>query len=115
MNKKEKQLLFIHETKTAALIQASMMTGAILAGASEREVERIERCAYNIGIAFQIQDDILDVVGDEKELGKPIVFVNVSGSSQFSALREMLNTCTPTGVLSLKRSRMPSLRGALRI
>lgn len=66
------ELLFIHENKTAALIQASMMIGAILAGASEREVERIEKCAYNIGIAFQIQDDILDIVGDEKELGKPI-------------------------------------------
>ena len=66
------ELLFIHENKTAALIQASMMIGAILAGASEREVERIEKCAYNVGIAFQIQDDILDVVGDEKELGKPI-------------------------------------------
>lgn len=66
------ELLFIHENKTAALIQASMMIGAILAGASEREVERIEKCAYNVGIAFQIQDDILDIVGDEKELGKPI-------------------------------------------
>lgn len=66
------ELLFIHENKTAALIQASMMIGAILAGASEREVKRIEKCAYNIGIAFQIQDDILDIVGDEKELGKPI-------------------------------------------
>jgi len=66
------QLLFIHENKTAALIQAAMMIGAILAGASEREVERIEKCAYNIGIAFQIQDDILDVTGTMEELGKPI-------------------------------------------
>jgi len=66
------ELLFIHENKTAALIQASMMIGALLAGASECEVERIEKCAYNIGIAFQIQDDILDVIGNEAELGKPI-------------------------------------------
>ena len=66
------ELLFIHENKTAALIQASMMIGAILAGASEREVERIEKCAYNIGVAFQIQDDILDVTGTMEELGKPI-------------------------------------------
>ncbi len=66
------QLLFIHENKTAALIQSSMMIGAILAGASESEVERIEKCAYNIGIAFQIQDDILDVTGTMEELGKPI-------------------------------------------
>ena len=66
------QLLFIHEKKTAALIQASMMVGAILAGASASEIERIEKCAYNIGIAFQIQDDILDVIGSQEELGKPI-------------------------------------------
>lgn len=66
------QLLFIHEHKTSALIQASMMIGAVLAGASESEVEAIEKCAYNIGIAFQVQDDILDVVGDEATLGKPI-------------------------------------------
>jgi len=66
------QLLFIHEHKTAALVQAAMMIGAILAGADETEVERIEKCAYDIGIAFQIQDDILDVVGTMEELGKPI-------------------------------------------
>lgn len=66
------QLLFIHEKKTAALIQAAMMVGAILAGASKEVVSKIEKCAYNIGIAFQIQDDILDVIGDSKELGKPV-------------------------------------------
>lgn len=66
------QLLFIHENKTAALIQAAMMVGAILAGADAGEIERIERCAYNIGIAFQIQDDILDVTGSQEQLGKPI-------------------------------------------
>lgn len=66
------QLLFIHEHKTAALIQAAMMTGAILAGASEAQVQAVERCAYNIGIAFQIQDDILDVTGDSQELGKNV-------------------------------------------
>lgn len=65
-------LLFIHEHKTAALIQAAMMIGAILAGASDAQVEAIEKCAYNIGIAFQIQDDVLDVIGDSKELGKTV-------------------------------------------
>ena len=49
-----------------------MMIGAILAGADETAVEAMEKCAYNVGIAFQIQDDILDVIGDEKLLGKPI-------------------------------------------
>lgn len=66
------ELLFIHEKKTAALIQASMMVGAVLAGASGEDVEQIEKCAYNIGIAFQIQDDILDIVGNTQELGKPV-------------------------------------------
>ncbi|MCI9338666.1 MAG: polyprenyl synthetase family protein [Lachnospiraceae bacterium] len=65
------RLLFVHAHKTAALIQAAMMTGAILAGASEEQVAAVEKCAYNIGIAFQIQDDILDVIGDSGELGKP--------------------------------------------
>lgn len=66
------ELLYIHENKTAALIQSSMMIGAILAGAEDKQVKDIEKCAYNIGIAFQIQDDILDVVGTQEELGKPI-------------------------------------------
>lgn len=65
-------LLYIHENKTAALIQAAMMVGAILAGAGEKEVALVEKCAYNVGIAFQIQDDILDVTGTMEELGKPI-------------------------------------------
>lgn len=66
----EDQLLFIHSHKTAALIQAAMMTGAILAGASEEEVKRIEDCGCRIGIAFQIRDDILDVTGSLEVLGK---------------------------------------------
>ena len=66
------QLLFIHQHKTAALIEASMMVGAILAGADDATVSKIEKCAYDLGVAFQIQDDILDVVGDEAVLGKPI-------------------------------------------
>ena len=65
-------ILFIHEHKTAALIQAAMMIGAVLAGADEKKVSLVEKCAYNIGIAFQIQDDILDVIGDSEELGKPV-------------------------------------------
>ncbi len=68
----EEQLLFIHEHKTAALIQASMVIGAIIAGGTEEQIAALEKCGYNIGIAFQIQDDILDVVGDSKELGKTV-------------------------------------------
>lgn len=65
-------LLFIHENKTAALIQAAMMIGAILAGAGEEAVSAMEKAAYNIGIAFQIQDDILDVTSTTEVLGKPV-------------------------------------------
>ncbi|MBP3477648.1 MAG: polyprenyl synthetase family protein [Lachnospiraceae bacterium] len=68
----EEMLLYIHEHKTAALIQSAMMIGAVLAGASGEEIAAIEKCAYNIGIAFQIQDDILDVTGSQEVLGKPI-------------------------------------------
>lgn len=68
----EELLLFIHEKKTAALIQAALMIGGIFAGASDTEIRSLEKAAYDIGIAFQIQDDILDVTGNEKILGKPI-------------------------------------------
>ncbi len=68
----EEMLLFIHENKTAALIQAALMIGAILAGADASDVEKMEHAAYNIGIAFQIQDDILDVTGNSEVLGKPV-------------------------------------------
>jgi len=66
------QLLFIHKNKTAALIQAALTIGAILAQAPEETVEKLEQVGYNVGVAFQIQDDILDVTGSQKELGKPI-------------------------------------------
>lgn len=68
----EELLMFIHENKTAALIQSSMMIGAVLAGADVKQINDIEKIGYNIGIAFQIQDDILDVTGTFEELGKPI-------------------------------------------
>ena len=63
-------LLFIHENKTAALIQSSMMIGAILAGACEEDIKTMEKIAYNVGIAFQIQDDILDITSSLEVLGK---------------------------------------------
>ena len=66
------KLLFIHEHKTAALIQSAMMIGAYLAGAEEKAVKELERAGYAIGIAFQIQDDILDITSTLEELGKPV-------------------------------------------
>lgn len=68
----EEQLYFIYRLKTGALIEGSMMIGAILAGASPEEVEKIQMVARNVGLAFQIQDDILDVTGEQETLGKPV-------------------------------------------
>ena len=66
------QLHFVYENKTGALIEASMMIGAVLAGASEEDVRLIESVASDIGMAFQIQDDLLDIIGDSSVLGKPV-------------------------------------------
>ena len=66
------RLDFIYELKTGALLESAMMIGAILAGAEEEEVAVIEQVAKKIGIAFQIQDDILDVTSTEEVLGKPV-------------------------------------------
>lgn len=66
------KLDFIYRLKTSALIEASMMTGAALAGASEEQIRQIEAAARDIGLAFQIRDDILDVTSTMDELGKPV-------------------------------------------
>ena len=63
---------FIYRLKTSALIEGSMMIGAILAGASEEETAQIEQVASDVGLAFQIQDDILDVTSSSQVLGKPV-------------------------------------------
>ena len=66
------QILFIHKNRTSALIEACMMIGAVLAGASKEDVMAMEECGEYIGLAFQIQDDILELTGDEEEIGKPV-------------------------------------------
>lgn len=68
----KEMLDYIYRNKTSALIEAAMITGAVLAGAEEKEVEIIGEAAGKIGLAFQIQDDILDVTSTEEELGKPV-------------------------------------------
>jgi len=96
----EELLLFIHKNKTAALIQSAMMIGAVLAKASKEEVNIVEKIGYNIGVAFQIQDDILDVTGSFEELGKPIgsdeknskvTYVRLKGLEQAKADVEKLS------------------------
>lgn len=66
------KLDFIYQLKTGALIEAAMKIGAILAGATTEEQRIVEQAAGRIGLAFQIQDDILDVTSTFEELGKPI-------------------------------------------
>jgi geranylgeranyl diphosphate synthase, type II len=67
---KRQALMYIHNHKTVALIKASLLAGAILAGASNRQYKALARYADKIGLAFQIMDDVLDVIGDKKKLGK---------------------------------------------
>ncbi len=84
---------FIHKNKTAALIESAMLIGAVLAGATTEEQDKVEQVAANIGIAFQIQDDILDVVSTTEELGKPV------GSD------EKNNKCTYVSLMGLDRAK----------
>lgn len=68
----QEKLDFIYELKTGALLESSMMIGAVLAGASEEETAAVEKIASDVGLAFQIRDDILDVTSTLETLGKPI-------------------------------------------
>lgn len=66
------KLDFIYRLKTGALIEASMLIGAVLGGAADEDCKIVESLASKIGMAFQIRDDILDVTGSEETLGKPV-------------------------------------------
>jgi len=66
------ELLFIHRHKTGRLITASVVSGGITGGGSEEEIEALRRYGDHIGLAFQIVDDVLDVVGDQEKLGKNV-------------------------------------------
>ena len=68
----KEQLLYTYENKTAALLEASLMIGGILAGVDEKAVDNLEKAGSNLGLAFQIQDDILDIESTDEELGKPV-------------------------------------------
>ena len=65
-------ILTIHKLKTGALISAACILGCIAAGANEKQIEAASRYAYYLGIAFQIKDDLLDIEGNEEDLGKPV-------------------------------------------
>jgi geranylgeranyl diphosphate synthase type II len=65
-------LQYIHAHKTGALLTASVLAGAILCGADAVQQQALERYGRSIGLAFQIADDILDIVGDQEKIGKPV-------------------------------------------
>ncbi len=67
-----KDLLTVYKLKTGALISAACLLGCISAGASNEQLSAASKFAYSLGIAFQIQDDILDIIGDQDKLGKPV-------------------------------------------
>ena len=96
----KEQLDFIYKLKTSALLEAAMMTGAVLAGAAEEEVRTIEQVASDVGVAFQVRDDILDVTGTLESIGKPVhsddknektTYVTLKGLEQASADVEELS------------------------
>ena len=79
-------LQYIHSHKTACLIDSGFEIGAILAGAPEEDIRRLEQIALYTGLAFQIQDDILDVIGDSAELGKPVGSDEEEGKTTYVTL-----------------------------
>ncbi|HJB45550.1 MAG TPA: polyprenyl synthetase family protein [Candidatus Mediterraneibacter surreyensis] len=92
---------FIYRLKTGALIESSVMIGAVLAGASEKEVLQVESVAAKVGMAFQIQDDILDVTSTTEMLGKPVhsdeknektTYVTLKGTDESGREVERLTT-----------------------
>lgn len=80
------QLEYIHKNKTGRLLEFPVLAGAILANATEKEIEQLLIYARNIGLAFQIQDDILDVIGTEEEIGKPVGSDIENGKSTYATL-----------------------------
>ena len=66
------QLEYMHRNKTGALIKESVRIGALLAGATSQELQVLTNFAEEIGLAFQIKDDILSEIGDSKKTGKPV-------------------------------------------
>lgn len=101
-------LYYVYKNKTAALMEASLMIGGILAGASKEQIVCLEEIGTQIGIAFQIQDDILDVVGEEAVIGKPLHSDEKNQKSTYVALhgldksRAKVEECTRKGLNTLK-------------
>lgn len=105
---KEEELKYIHENKTAAMLKISVRMGAILAGCTEIELQKVTNYAEKIGLAFQIKDDILSEEGNEEILGKPVgndkeaekcTYVSQYG---LQGAKEILNKITKEAIEELK-------------
>ncbi len=82
----QKQLQRMHELKTGALIQASAMTGGLLSNGTDAQIDHLKHYAHNIGLAFQIADDILNVEGDPEQMGKATGTDTMAGKNTYPAL-----------------------------
>lgn len=94
------RLDMMYGLKTGALIQASMVIGAILAGAEEDEIKAIEKIAGDIGLAFQIRDDILDVTSSQAELGKPVHSDEKNEKTTYVTIMNLDNASNEVTVIS---------------
>lgn len=108
----KEMLDYIYKHKTSALLEASMMAGAVLGGADEQELALVESAASDIGLAFQIRDDILDVTSTSEELGKPvhsdeknnkITYVTLFGTEEASRQVEALSESAVSSLEKLNR------------
>lgn len=104
----EDTLLYVYRNKTSALIESALMIGAVLAGASPEDTGRMQQVGEAIGIAFQIQDDILDVTGDEAVIGKPVHSDEKNEKSTYVAIhgldesRKKVEEYTGKGIVCLQ-------------
>ncbi len=94
------KLDFIYALKTGALLEASMLIGAVLAGATAEEEEKILSLAADVGLAFQIQDDILDVIGDQELIGKPVLSDEKNNKTTYVTLEGLEKSKEDVRILS---------------
>ncbi|WP_195999581.1 polyprenyl synthetase family protein [Clostridium sp. 1001271B_151109_B4] len=82
----EEELKYMHMKKTGALIKVSIVAGAILGNASEEDIQLLEKFGENLGLAFQIKDDILDVIGNTEKLGKNVLSDKENDKTNFISM-----------------------------
>ncbi len=96
----EEKLDFIYRLKTGALLEASMMIGAILGGAEEEQLKLVEKMALLVGMAFQIQDDILDLTSSDEVLGKPVLSDEKNHKTTYVSLHGMTKAKQDVEIMS---------------